>query len=129
MSAALLNHWDALKAQADRLLATPLAGLASGVDHVSRCMLTLDNLHFVFARQRIDQSALERLLALAGDAGVQERLQALMDGETVNTTAKQSTPPNRGPPCIPPCVSVAPPVRPPKKRVRRRWKCVCEWSC
>ncbi|MBN8427172.1 MAG: glucose-6-phosphate isomerase [Xanthomonadales bacterium] len=90
MSAALLNHWDTLKAQADRLLATPLAGLASGADHVSRCMLTLDNLHFVFARQRIDQSALERLLALAGDAGVQERLQALMDGETVNTTESRA---------------------------------------
>jgi len=86
MSAALLDRWDSLKAHADRLQATSLADLALQPDRARTFAVGLGGFHFVYARQCVDQIALDALMGLAQESGVQQRLQALMNGEQVNTT-------------------------------------------
>ena len=90
MSAALLKHWDRLDRHADRLQQGSLADLCRQPDRVRKFSRVLDRLHFVFARQRIDDAVLAALLELARESDLQHQFQALMNGHQVNSTESRA---------------------------------------
>ena len=80
-----------LESQADRLTATPVRSLFAAdprrFEHFSReaCGVLLD-----FSRQRIDAEALAALVSHAQQAGLDARINAMLDGAVVNETENRA---------------------------------------
>ncbi|MCC7182308.1 MAG: Glucose-6-phosphate isomerase [Rhodocyclaceae bacterium] len=79
--------WQALRRHAERLGSVPLrALLAEGDVRVERLHCAAGPWHADFSKQRIDESSLAALLALARAAGIEGRRDQLFAGERVNVT-------------------------------------------
>lgn len=84
---ALSSRIAALRGHAERLAARPVRALVSAdPGRAAALAISAGPLHASFARQRYDAQALDALFALAADAGLDDRLQALAGGEQVNPT-------------------------------------------
>lgn len=76
-----------LRAQAGRVTQTPLQKLvADDPARAQEFALRVGPVYANFARQHYDREALDALFAIAEQAGVRGRLQALFDGEKINLT-------------------------------------------
>jgi len=86
-----LPEWQRLKEHATATASTHVRDMfAADPDRptrFSRCEL---NLLFDFSRQRIDQQAQERLVALAHARGLRQRIDAMFSGERINTTENRA---------------------------------------
>lgn len=79
------SDWLALRIHGQRLAQQRLETLcAAEPDRAEAFSLRLGGLHASFARQRLDASAREALLALAETAGVRPAIKALFEGGMVN---------------------------------------------
>jgi glucose-6-phosphate isomerase len=78
-------QWQALCAQAARLVDVPVSGLIAADPARARdYALRVGPVYANFARQRLDAAALDTLFALADAAGVEAAIAAMFDGEQVN---------------------------------------------
>jgi glucose-6-phosphate isomerase len=78
-------QWEALSAQAARLVDVPVSRLiAADAARPRDFALRVGPLYANFARQRLDREALDTLFAMAESAGVAAAIAAMFDGETVN---------------------------------------------
>ncbi|MEC9343398.1 MAG: glucose-6-phosphate isomerase [Pseudomonadota bacterium] len=76
-----------LEPHARRLDATTMRDLfAADGRRFASFSLALDGLLFDFSRHRIDKEAMAALVALAGEAGVEARRDAMFSGEAINVT-------------------------------------------
>jgi glucose-6-phosphate isomerase len=86
-----LPEWQALSAHAARLRDVPLRRLfADDSGRADRFALSAVEIHLDYAKHRIDQPALDALVALAKARGLRERTELLFSGAPINTTERRS---------------------------------------
>ncbi len=87
MTQALADHLPELECHRDRLAATSMRALfAQDADRFETFSAPLDDLLLDYSKTRLDAPALDALLALARDAGVEAAREAMFAGEAINTT-------------------------------------------
>jgi glucose-6-phosphate isomerase len=80
-------EWQELRGLAERLLATPVRELFDrDPGRFERCTREHAGLFMDFSRQRLDEIALAKLLQLADAVRLRERIEAMWNGEHINTT-------------------------------------------
>jgi glucose-6-phosphate isomerase len=81
------DAWTRLEAEAKRLKQSRLRDLFAGDSRrFSRFSVALDDLTIDFSKEKIDAGALDALFALAREAGLEQRRDALFTGKHVNET-------------------------------------------
>src|SRR6266508_3311159 len=86
-----LPEWQALGAHAARLKDVPLRRLfADDPGRAERFVLDAAEIHLDYSKHRIDQPALDALLALAKARGLKERTELMFSGARINATEGRS---------------------------------------
>jgi glucose-6-phosphate isomerase len=88
MTKSTQSQWDALQGDWDRLRNVHLRDLfdKSSDDRFVQFSQSLDDMTIDFSCERIDQGALDSLLALASACGVETARDAMYNGEAINNT-------------------------------------------
>ncbi len=87
MQANLTKNWQALAMQAERLKAQHLRELfAADPERFASLSFNLDDLLIDFSKEKIDSFALNALVQLAYAAQVEQRRDAMVQGEKINST-------------------------------------------
>lgn len=84
-------QWDALQKDWDRLRDVHLRDMFdnSHVDRFTQLSRSMDDMTIDFSCERIDQGALDNLLALATASGVEAARDAMYNGEVINNTEER----------------------------------------
>jgi len=82
--------WGKLSTHATRLSSVPLAGLLRDTRRGESLRVSAPGLTLDYARQHIDQAALETLLELARQRDLERWRTALLDGSPINTTESRA---------------------------------------
>lgn len=88
MTKSTESHWDALQGDWNRLSNVHLRDLfdKSSDDRFTQFSQTMDDMTIDFSCERIDQGAMENLLALASASGVETACDAMYNGDVINNT-------------------------------------------
>ncbi|WP_260513640.1 glucose-6-phosphate isomerase [Stappia sediminis] len=85
--AALSDAWSLVHGEASRLRPIHLSGLFAEDDkRFERLSATLDDLLIDYSKEKLDEAALDALIALAQAADVEVRREAMFSGEPINLT-------------------------------------------
>ena len=87
----LTPAWSALQAQVDLLRSQSLRELfAADPQRGERLVLEAGGIYLDYSKQRISDETLRRLLALADEAGLRERIDAMFAGQRINTSESRA---------------------------------------
>ncbi len=82
----MMTIWDKLKSRADSVTNRPLLALFEDAGRAGDFSVTLENLHFDYAKTNIDADSRADLIALAEQADVAGKRDAMFSGEKINET-------------------------------------------
>ncbi|WP_443069513.1 glucose-6-phosphate isomerase [Sulfitobacter sp. G21635-S1] len=82
----MMTIWDKLKSRADSVTDRPLLALFEDAGRAGDFSVTLENLHFDYAKTNIDADSRADLIALAEQADVAGKRDAMFAGEKINET-------------------------------------------
>ncbi|MEQ9735722.1 MAG: hypothetical protein RLN67_00755, partial [Algiphilus sp.] len=86
-----LSDDPALRAARDALAARPLSALfEADPQRAQRLQCAGAGIDLHYAKQRVDDDAIAALVAFATRCGLHDRIRALCDGETVNSTEQRA---------------------------------------
>ena len=87
----MLPAWQALAAHRDVIAATDLRRLfATDPGRGQRMTLTAAGVHLDYSKHRVTDETLGLLVALAGQAGVRARIDAMFTGQKINATERRA---------------------------------------
>ncbi|OAN71168.1 glucose-6-phosphate isomerase [Sulfitobacter sp. EhC04] len=81
-----MTLWNKLKSRAEAVADRPLLALFEDTGRAADFSVTLENLHFDYAKTNIDADSRADLIALAEQAGVAGKRDAMFAGEKINQT-------------------------------------------